>query len=201
MVGMWVVSVDVNSAVLFVVDVQNGFHNKFSAPTVRRIVALARSWIDAGLPAVFTKYHNYPGSKFERLLDWTEVQHAPDTDLVDDLVPLAARGLAVADKTGYSVFTAEVAKLVDHHGWTDLVFCGLDTDTCVLKSAVDAFEREHIPWLVRDACASHGGRGQHRTAVTMVGRFIGARQLITCRDVAAALAASPRGGTTHDHRT
>jgi hypothetical protein len=26
---------------------------------------------------IFTKYHHYPGSKFERLLDWTEVQHAP----------------------------------------------------------------------------------------------------------------------------
>lgn len=140
-----------------------------------------------GLPIIFTRYHNYPGSKFERLLDWTEVQHAPNTELLDELSPLAGGALAVVDKTGYSVFTAEVAKLVEEHGWTDLLFCGLDTDTCVLKSTADAFEREHTPWLIRDACGSHGGRGQHRSGVTMIGRFIGERQLITCRDVAAQL--------------
>jgi nicotinamidase-related amidase len=182
--------VEVGSAVLFVVDVQNGFCNEASAPAIRRIVPLVRDWTKAALPVIFTKYHNYPGSKFERLLDWTEVQHAPDTDLVDDLIPYITEALAVADKTGYSVFTADVAKLVDEHSWTDLVFCGLDTDTCILKSVADAFEREHTPWLVRDACASHGGRGKHRIGVTMAGRFIGERQLITRRDVAALLATS-----------
>jgi len=182
--------VDVSSAVLFVVDVQKGFRTGASARAIPSIVALVRDWTAAGLPVILTRYHNYPGSKFERLLDWTAVQHAPDTDLVDELIPYTEQALAVVDKTGYSVFTAEVAKLVDEYRWTDLVFCGFDTDTCILKSVADAFEREHIPWLVQDACASHGSPGQHRTAVTMAGRFIGERQLITRRDVAAALATS-----------
>src|SRR4051812_28515298 len=113
-------SVEVSSAVLFVVDVQNGFRNEVSAPAIRRIVPLVRDWSMAGLPVIFTKYHNYPGSKFDRLLDWTEVQHAPDTDVVDDLLPYTRTALAVADKTGYSVFTAEVTKLVGEKGFTDL---------------------------------------------------------------------------------
>jgi nicotinamidase-related amidase len=184
--------VDLTNAVLLVVAVQKGFRNEATAPAIRRIVPLVRDWLAAGLPVIFTKYHNYPDSKFERLLDWTEVQHAPDTDLVDELTPFAARALAVAAKTGYSVFTAEVAKLVEDNGWTDLVFCGLDTDTCILKSVADAFEREHTPWLIRDACASHGGRGQHRTALTMAGRFIGERQLITRRDLTALIKTSQR---------
>jgi nicotinamidase-related amidase len=179
----------VASAALIVVDCQNGFLNDFTAPAARRIVTLTRRWTGGGLPVVFTRYHNYPGSKFERLLDWTEVRHAPDTELIDELRPLAEAGAAVIDKTGYSAFTAEMLKLVENEGWTDLVFCGFDTDTCVLKSTVDAFEAEYTPWLVRDACASHGGRGQHRTAVTMIGRFIGQRQLITHQDVTAAIAA------------
>jgi len=181
---------EVDNAVLFVVDVQNGFRNEFSAPAIRRMVPLVQNWTRAGLPVIFTRYHNYPGSKFERLLDWAEVQHAPDTDLVDELAPYTDGALAVVNKIGYSVFTAEVVKLVDEYGWTDLVFCGLDTDTCILKSVADAFEREHIPWLVHDACGSHGSRDQHRTAVTMAGRFIGERQLVTRKDVAAAVAAA-----------
>jgi hypothetical protein len=43
---------------------------------------------------------------------------------------------------------------------------------------------------VQNACASHGGRRQHRTGVTMAGRFIGERRLITRRDIAARLATS-----------
>jgi hypothetical protein len=51
------------------------------------------------------------------------------------------------------------------------------------------------PWLVGDACASHGGGGQHRAGNTTIGRFIGQRQLITHQDVAAAIAAH---GTRED---
>src|SRR5688572_5286043 len=115
------VGVEVDNAVLFVVDVQNGFHNEASAPAIPRIVRLVPDRTSAALPVILTRYHNYPGSKLERLLDWTEAQHAPDTDLVDDLIPYISEALAVADKTGYSVFTADVAKLVDDHSWTDLV--------------------------------------------------------------------------------
>jgi Isochorismatase family len=46
---------------------------------------------------------------------------------------------AVLDKTGYSAFTVEVLKLLAESGWTDLLFCRLDTDTCVLKCAVGRF--------------------------------------------------------------
>jgi nicotinamidase-related amidase len=184
-----VVAIQLDSAALFVVDVQHGFRNEFTAPAVRRIVNLVRAWSGAGLPFVCTRYHNYPGSKFERLLDWTDVRHAPDTDLVDELVPFAERAVAVVEKTGYSAFTAESSKLIAESGWTDLLFCGFDTDTCVLKSTVDAFESEYTPWLVRDACASHSGRGEHRTGVTMIGRFVGQRQLVTHREIAAAIAA------------
>jgi len=185
----------IDSAALFVVDVQNGFRNEYTEPALRRIVNVVRSWTAATLPVVFTRYHNYPGSKFERLLDWTDVQHAPATELVEELSRYADRAAAVVDKTGYSAFTAQTAKLVAESGWTDLLFCGFDTDTCVLKSAVDAFEAEYTPWLVRDACASHGGRGQHRSGVTMIGRFIGQRQLITHRCIAAAIAAKPKEET------
>jgi hypothetical protein len=35
-------TMNIDSAVLFVVDVQNGFCNEFSAPAVRRILRLVR---------------------------------------------------------------------------------------------------------------------------------------------------------------
>lgn len=91
------------------------------------------------------------------------------------------------DKTIYSVFTDDGANVLAEGGFTDLVFCGLDTDTCVLKSAVDAFERDYTPWLLRDACASHSDPSYHRSALTLAGRFIGVNQIIRTADLRAVL--------------
>jgi nicotinamidase-related amidase len=175
---------EVIDSALVVVDVQNGFVNDASAHVVPRIATLARRWVDAGGSLILARYTNFPGSQFERLLGWTDVRTPPDTDLVDELLPFVDLADAIVDKTIYSVFTDEGAGVIAKGGWTNLVFCGLDTDTCVLKSAVDAFERGYTPWLVRDASASHSGRGHHRSALTMAGRFIGIKQLIHARDLA-----------------
>jgi nicotinamidase-related amidase len=63
-----------------------------------------------------------------------------------------------------------------------LVLCGIATDGCVLKSAVDAFERGIEPVVVTDACASHGGSEIHEAGLLLLGRFIGAGQLKSVAD-------------------
>lgn len=172
---------------LVVVDLQNGFVTDASAHIVTRIAALAQRWVSSGGALILSRYQNFPGSQFERLLGWTDVRTPPDTDLVPEIAALAPAAHAVIDKTIYSVFTEDGTNILAKGGFTDLVFCGLDTDTCVLKSAVDAFERDYTPWLLRDACASHGGRGHHRSALTQAGRFIGINQIIRTADLKTVL--------------
>lgn len=109
------------------------------------ISGLVGRWSAAGLPVVFTRYHNYPDSPFERFFGWTRLQHSPETDIVPELAEYAAASNAVLDKFGYSLFTEEATELIREAGWTDLVFCGIATESCVLKSAADAFERGHTP--------------------------------------------------------
>ncbi len=53
-----------------------------------------------------------------------------------------------------------------------------DTDICVLKTAVDAFERDLSPWVLKDACASHAGPEAHDAGLLITERFIGANQII-----------------------
>ncbi len=48
-----------------------------------------------------------------------------------------------------------------------------------MKSAVDAFELGHAPWIITDASASHAGDEVHRAGLLVAGRFIGSGQLIT----------------------
>jgi nicotinamidase-related amidase len=167
------------SRALVVVDVQNGFVTDSSRAVVPAVVDLVRRW--AG-PVVFTRYHNHPGSPFERLLGWTAMQGPPETDLVAELAPYAA-GAPVVDKAVYSLFTAEGRALVAARGWTDLVFCGIATDSCVLKSAVDAFEAGLTPWVVTDACASDFSAEAHAAGLLCLRVMLGAGHLVTAAEL------------------
>ncbi len=164
--------------VLVVVDMQNGFITDHSKPVVSVLVDLVRRWQAAHGDVVFTRYLNYPGSPFERLIGWTKMADGPETELVAELAPYLGPHTPVIDKYIYSLFTPEGTQLVTEHGWTDLYLCGIDTESCVLKTAVDAFERDLTPWILRDACASHAGPQNHNAGLLVAGRFIGANQII-----------------------
>jgi len=164
--------------VLVVVDVQNGFITEHSQPVVPVIVDLVRRWQAAHGDVVFTRYLNYVGSPFERLIGWTEMVDGPTTELVTELTPYVGPRTSVIDKYIYTLFTSEGRRLVEERGWTDLYICGIDTDICVLKTAADAFEHNLTPWILKDACASHSGPKAHAAGLFIAGRFIGASQII-----------------------
>lgn len=180
--------VNTDRSALIVVDVQNGFVNHHSRHVVPVIRGLVERWAGSGRPVVFTRYRNYPGSSFERFFGWSRLQGPPETDIVPELADQAASAHAVLDKAGYTLFTDEADALIDDAGWTDLVFCGIATESCVLKSAADAFERGHAPWILTDASASDAGPAVHDAGLTVARRLIGPRQLITTGDLLAGAA-------------
>ncbi|MBM9435154.1 cysteine hydrolase [Streptomyces bryophytorum] len=179
---------DIDGAALIVVDVQNGFTNHHSRHVVPVISSLVSRWSAAGRPVVFTRYRNYPDSPFERFFRWSRLQSPPDTDLVSELADQAESAYAVLDKVGYSFFTDEAVTLLGDAGWTDLVFCGIATESCVLKSAADAFELGYAPWILTDASASDAGPAVHEAGLTVARRLIGPRQLINADGLMAQLA-------------
>jgi nicotinamidase-related amidase len=164
--------------VLVVVDVQNGFITEYSRPVVPIIVDLVHRWQAAHHDVIVTRYLNYPGSPFERLIGWTKMTDGPQTELVPELTPYVGPHTPVIDKYIYTLFTPEGTRLVDERGWTDLYVCGIDTEICVLKTAVDAFEHDLTPWILEDASASHSGPKAHAAGLFIAGRFIGTNQII-----------------------
>ena len=167
---------------LVVVDVQNGFVRTRSRHVVPAIVDLVARWQAAGGQTIYTRYLNYADSPFERIIGWKRMRDAPETELIEELQPYL-EGQDVIDKTIYSLFTEDGSRLVDQHGWTDLVICGIATESCVCKTAVDAFERDITPWVVTDASASHAGQEAHDAGLLVTGRFIGHNQLVTSKQI------------------
>lgn len=169
---------------LIVVDVQNGFVTEHSAHVVPVIAELVRKWQAGGRDVVFTRYINHEDSIFERLMGWTKLKESPAIDIVPELQPFVNQAVAVVDKRTYTLFTEEGEQLAKARGWTHVYVCGIDTEVCVLKTAVDAFERDIVPNLVVDASASHSGPEAHNAGLVVATKMIGGRQLVTSADVA-----------------
>lgn len=180
---------DIGRAALVVIDTQNGFVNHHSRHAVPAIADLVAQWSAAVRPVIFTRYFNYPDSPYERFFQWHRLQASPETDIVPELAEAASHAHAVVDKTGYTLLTPEAAEVIRQAGWTDLVFCGIATESCVLKSAADAFEHGYAPWIVTDACASDAGPEVHDAGLLVARRLIGPGQLVTSEVVMGQLTA------------
>lgn len=174
---------DHSTSALVIVDVQNGFVTEHSRHVIPRIVDLVNRWRSSGRDVVFTRYINYDNSPFERIIKWSKLKHSPETDIVAELQPFTSSPAIVVDKRIYTLFSGEGEELVRSKGWTDLYICGIDTEVCVLKAAVDAFERDITPWLISDASASHAGLETHRAGLLVAKKMIGAAQIILSADV------------------
>lgn len=60
----------------------------------------------------------------------------------------------------------------------EVYIAGIDTDCCVLKTAIDIFERNIRPIVLIDYCASNGGDESHRSAIRVLERTIGKKQIV-----------------------
>lgn len=178
---------DTSDSVLVVVDVQNGFVTEHSQHVVPIIANLVKEWIAAGRDVLFTRYLNYDDSPFERIMGWSKLKEPPETDLVTELNSLVADSVGCVDKKMYSLFNDEGEKLAQDRAWTDMFVCGIDTEVCVLKTAVDAFERGIRSWVLSDASASHSGKAAHDAGLLVAGKMIGRRQVIECGEIASLM--------------
>jgi nicotinamidase-related amidase len=174
--------VDPRTTALIVIDVQNGFVNRHSRGVVPVIVRLVKRWQEVGAPVVFARFQNEPGSPYERITGWTNLRTAEEQAIVSELAPYA-EAAAIIDKGQSSIFTEAGVRLMSQARWSDLVLCGIDTDSCVYDSAVAAYQAGYRPWIITDACASTGGPEYHDAALLLAARNISADQLVTSQQV------------------
>jgi len=173
---------------LVVVDMQRGFANEHTAHLPDRIADLVNTMAFGHV--VFTQFFNGPKSPHRTQMNWHKMRGAPETDLVEPIRELANPVFA---KGGYSCFTPEMFRWLGRNEDIDtLCFCGNDTDICILKSAVDAFELNFRPIVLTDCTASHGGKQAHAAGMYVLSRMIGKARLRASDTVLAQL-----GGPMH----
>ena len=90
----------------------------------------------------------------------------PGHDIIPDLYPIA--GEPVIDKPGKGAFYAtELQDLVDRHGLTQLIVCGVTTEVCVHTTVREANDRG-MECLVLSDCTGSYFSEFHETALRMI---------------------------------
>jgi nicotinamidase-related amidase len=159
---------------LLVVDVQRGFLNEFTHHIPDRV----RQLIERGgyEPVLFTRFVNEADGPYHSFLDWHACQGPPDTDLAPELEPWAKPD-AVFSKPGLCGVPGELAAYLAARRVTQVSVAGIDTDMCVLKIAMDLFDRSIEPVVLTDCCASTAGLQAHLAGLAVLSRNIGAQRL------------------------
>lgn len=171
-----------NKSLLLVVDVQKGFlQSAESKAVVSGINALVEQWQTKDWPIVYSRFINLEGSNYERLRDWHELKHQPDTELAAKLKVVEPY---IFKKSTYSAWSTETAQVAAIHGCSDVVIAGVDTNECVLATALSVFDASLTPWLVEDCCASNGGKTAHEAAIKLLKPLLGEQQIVTSKDIA-----------------
>lgn len=159
------------SKALLIVDVQNGFVNE----KTKHIPALVeRLQYDYDL-VIATRFINLPDSPYRRLIKWEHL--SPETNEIE--LAFKPKGDAIIiDKHIYSCIDDSFLNLLKEKGIEAVDICGIDTDICVTKCAVDLFERNMTPYVLRDYCATHADADIQEAALVILARYIGKSQII-----------------------
>lgn len=174
---------------LLVIDMQIGFVNEHVAPIIPNIKKLIHSFQEAGQLVAFTKFLNAPKSNFVKYIKWEKMMPSQETDIVDEFEefgrynPEVTHQVKVFEKYGYTAYTEEFYWYVNRYNIRRIFICGTDTDSCVLKTAMDTFETNIEPIVIDDACASHSGMEAHKAGIHIIKKNIGTTQVISVQKV------------------
>lgn len=157
---------------LLIVDVQNGFLSENTNYIVPKISQLLLS--KKFNKIAFTQYFNADSSPYEKYLNWFKLKTNEEQAIARDLMPYAH---LVFRKNIYTAINPEVENFLKNNNIDAVYIAGIDTDCCVLTSAVDLFQIGIRPIVLADYCASNGGSESHAAALRVLVRLVGEKQI------------------------
>ena len=161
-----------NKNLLLIIDVQRAFINKYTECIPNLIQKhIQNNKYDM---VVLGKFVNNADSKFVKDLKWLGCMDNNEIEIVLD----CSNDYPIIERTAYSVYNNKLEQILKENEIKTVYLCGLDTDACVLKTAVDLFENNYDVKVIKDLCASSGGTEYHNYGIKLLERFIGKDNII-----------------------
>lgn len=143
--------------VLLVVDLQPEFRD--TDGRYERILDWVRT-VEGYDRIIATKCLNSMNSPFVKYENWY--------DCIDSVCDLEFKADKVIEKYGYGIIDYSILNKIDTY---DIV--GFNTDACVLKIALDLFDRNYNFNILTEYCYSSNGLEHHQYGVELLCRLMG----------------------------
>jgi nicotinamidase-related amidase len=160
---------------LVIVDVQRGFVVEQTAATVASIASFLGRGRDRYHIVVATRFVNRVGSLYETERDWHDMISGHDLDLLPEVADTAD---LVLSKHGLAPDPTELVSVLRERAIERADLCGLDTDQCVLATALQLWDAGIAPRVLAELCSSSGGRDMHEAGLAITRRAIGDRNVV-----------------------
>lgn len=183
---------------LIVVDVQRGNISEYNRFIPNGIASIIKA--ELFNPIIFTRYVNTPDSPARLFLESEEMSDFGSAGMetkIGEVMGAKAPGLDsygvtalpegygakryLLTKNTYTVVTPEFEELLAELDLdnTGMYVVGADTESSVLKTALDLFERTIEPIVLAEFCGSHRGLGNHERALELMKELIGAERVVS----------------------
>lgn len=165
---------------LLIVDLQRGFLGPDTDWLAGAVAGYLERHHERYALVLATRFVNQPGSRYETERDWHAMMQPDETALVPAIAHLVE---AVLVKDGLAPDRDELLGLLADAGIERVDLCGLDTDQCVLATALLLWDAEVVPRILSDLCTSSGGAELHDAARAMLRRSVGDRNVVRSDDL------------------
>ncbi|MBA4496328.1 isochorismatase family protein [Paenactinomyces guangxiensis] len=134
-------------------------------------------YLQKGIPAILNPAYfiNEEGSPYRQYLNWERLSSDLEQELHPQIKPYAK---TVFKKGIYTAINDETLLYIKENNISKIFILGIDTDCCVLKTAVDLFEHHLHPIVLSYYSASNGGKESHNAAIKVLERLIGRQNII-----------------------
>ena len=153
------------NTLLLIIDMQKAFINENTKHIIPKIEEKKKKKTYKNI--VFTRFINTPESIYVKDLKYNGCI-GNDKELVIDNY-----NYKVIDKKIYTALNTDLKNYIIENNIDKIYLCGIDTECCILKTALDLFESEYDVYILKNYCASMFGNEHHSNALKILERNIG----------------------------
>lgn len=164
--------VDDGKSLLLVIDLQKSFINDNTFEIPLKVEKLIRN--NNFDYVAFTKFINFDTCNFNTVLNYKGCMSEEERNIVID-----TGNNKIFCKSVYTALNNELIDYINDNNINMIYVCGIDTDACVLKTAIDLFENNYNFRVIENCSMSHSGKEFHEFAIRMLKKLVGEQNIIS----------------------
>ena len=166
-------------SLLLIIDPLNKFKNEHTKNVLKKIEEEIIPEFDDIWVA---KFFNKKNSLFKTIRHWDRCDKNSSEDRKLAIKIPKGKQVVFYETDKYNKLTPKLKRYISKKS-VKVYICGVDTDMCVSSTAFAMWDSKIAPFIIEDACASHGGDNLHSQGIKTMIRAFGKNQIVKSSDL------------------